>query len=136
MSTDSASLEQNKKLAHRWLDEVWNQGRREVIRELFAKTGVYHRGASEHRGPEGFVHLYDILRANFSGLCIKPIVSIAEGDLVCVHWSVDCVYSATKTPVQFTGTSIWRIKEGQIVEAWQNWDAAGLMAQVPGLSIP
>ena len=136
MSTDSGSLEQNKALAYRWLEEVWNKGRREAIRELFAKTGVYHRGASDHRGPEGFVHIYDILRANFSELSIKPIVSLAEVDLVCVHWSVNCAYSTTKTPVHFTGTTIWRIKDGQIVEAWQNWDAAGLMDQIPGLAIP
>jgi len=136
MSSDSGSLEQNKKLAHRWLDEVWNKGRREVIRELFAKTGVYHRGANEYRGPEGFAHLYDILRADFSGFSIKSIVTVAEGELVCVHWSVDCLYNATRTPVNFTGTSIWRFKDGQIVEAWQNFDAAAIRAQVPGLLIP
>jgi len=29
-----------------------------------------------------------------------------------------------------------RIKDGQIIEGWQNWDAAALMIQVPGLSLP
>jgi predicted SnoaL-like aldol condensation-catalyzing enzyme len=138
MSTSSpeSALEQNKRLALRWLDEVWNQGRRETIRELFAKTGVYHRGASEYRGPAGFMHFYDIISAQFSQLSIKPIVSVAEADLVCIHWSTAALFTTTRTPVHFTGTSIWRIKDGQFVEAWQNWDAAGLASQIPGFVAP
>jgi hypothetical protein len=29
-----------------------------------------------------------------------------------------------------------RIKDGQFIEAWQNWDAAGLTQQLPGLVLP
>jgi len=32
--------------------------------------------------------------------------------------------------VQLTGTSIVRVKDCQFVEGWQNWDAAGLAAQL------
>lgn len=138
MSTSSpeSALEENKRLALRWLDEVWNHGRRETIRELFAKTGVYHRGAGEYRGPAGLMHFYDIISAQFSELSIKPIVSLAEADLVCIHWSTDALFTATRTPVHFTGISIWRIKDGQFVEAWQNWDAATLASQIPGFVAP
>jgi predicted SnoaL-like aldol condensation-catalyzing enzyme len=127
-------LEQNKRLFLRWLDELWNQGRRETIRELFAKTGVLHH--RQGHGPDEFLHVYDIMRAQFSQISVKPIVALAEGDLVCVHWSFDCVYTATRTPVLFTGISIVRIKDGQIVEGWQNWDAAGVSHQVPGIVLP
>ena len=49
-----------------------------------------------------------------------------------MHWSVDCVYAASGKPVHLTGMSIVRIENGQFVEAWQNWDAAGVEAQVTG----
>jgi predicted SnoaL-like aldol condensation-catalyzing enzyme len=136
LSGPPASLEQNKRLLLRWLDEAWNHGRREIFHELFAKTGVYHRGSAEYLGPAGFLHLYDILRGQFSEFSIKPTLTIAESDLVCVHWSLDFVHTKTRAPVQVTGTTICRIKDGQFTEAWQNWDAAGLKAQVPGLFIP
>ena len=132
MSTANAppSLEQNKALVIRWFDEVWNQGRRETIKELFAAQGVLHDGASNYRGPEEFTAFFDKLRAEFSKFSIRPIASLAEGDLACVHWSANLVHTASGTPIRITGTSVVRISGGQFVEAWQNWDAAGLAAQL------
>jgi predicted SnoaL-like aldol condensation-catalyzing enzyme len=122
--------EQNKGLVHRWFEEVWNQGRRETIKELFASDGVLHDGAANYRGPEEFMRFYDALRLEFSNVRISPIVSLSEDDLACVHWSVDCKHTATGKPVHLTGKSIVRIRNGQFVEAWQNWDAAGAAKQV------
>jgi hypothetical protein len=81
------ALEGNKALVLRWFDEVWNQGRRETIKELFAAQGVLHDGVSTYRGPEEFTAFYEKLRAQFSKFSIRPIVSLAEGDHACVHWS-------------------------------------------------
>ena len=38
--------------------------------------------------------------------------------------------AATGKALQLTGTSVVRVVEGRFVEAWQNWDAAGLAAQL------
>ena len=132
----ASPLEPNRALLLRFFDEVWTEGRRDAIKELFAKTGVLHDGENHFRGPAEFTHFYDIMRAQFSEFSFKPIVSLGEGDLVCVHWSCTCVHIPTRTPVSITGTSVVRIKEGQIIEGWQNWDGAALMIQVPGLSLP
>jgi len=129
-----SNLEGNKALILRWFDEVWNQGRRETIKELFATHGVLHDGASTYHGPKEFTGFYDKLRAEFSKFSIRPIVSIAEGDLACMHWSVDFVHTVSGTPVHSTGTSVVRISNGQFIEAWQNWDAAGLAAQLQSKS--
>jgi predicted SnoaL-like aldol condensation-catalyzing enzyme len=128
--------EQNRALLLRFFDEVWTEGRRESIKELFAKTGVLHDGANHDRGPAEFTHFYDIMRAQFSEFSFKPIVSLGEGELVCVHWSCRCVHVFARTPVSITGISIARIKDGQTTEGWQNWDAASMTTQVPGLSLP
>jgi predicted SnoaL-like aldol condensation-catalyzing enzyme len=128
--------ESNRDLLLRFFDEVWTQGRRESIKELFAKTGVLHDGENHFRGPAEFTHFYDIMRAQFADFSFKPIVSLAEGDLVCVHWSCTAVHISTRTPMRVTGISIVRIKDGQIIEGWQNWDGAALVAQIPGLSLP
>ena len=122
--------EQNKALLHRWFEELWNQGRLETIKELFAKDGVLHDGADTYRGPEEFMRFYNALRLEFSNVRILPIVSLSENDLACVHWSADGKHTATGKPVHITGMSIVRIKNGQFVEAWQNWDAAGAAKQV------
>jgi len=37
--------------------------------------------------------------------------------------------------MEVTGTSVARVENGRIVEAWQNWDAAHMYAQITGQSI-
>lgn len=128
--TVQLTLDANKALVLRWFDEVWNHGRSETIKELFAAEGVLHDGTATYRGPEEFLKFYETLRAEFSKFSIRPVIALAEGDLACVHWSADFVQTATGKPVHLTGTSITRIRNGQFVEAWQNWDAAALAAQM------
>jgi len=45
------------------------------------------------------------------------------------------IHSTTKKALQLTGTSVVRIENGRFAEAWQNWDAAHLYAQLTGRSI-
>ncbi|HUI50148.1 MAG TPA: nuclear transport factor 2 family protein [Terriglobales bacterium] len=131
MSTAPQSLspqEQNKHLVVRWFEEVWNQGRRETIFELFAPAAVLHDGSRDIRGPEEFCAFHDELRSQFTDFHISPIVSLAEGDLACVHWSAEFLHTPTARRVRITGTSVVRVADNQFVEAWQNWDAASLAA--------
>jgi predicted ester cyclase len=123
-------LEHNKALLVRWFDEVWNQGRVATIHELFSPECVLHDGDQQYRGPEEFMKFYDALRGEFSQFSVRPIEMLAEGDRASIHWSVDCVHTATGRKIHLTGTSIVRIKDGQFVEAWQNWDKAAMNAQL------
>jgi len=127
-----SALDQNKQLVIRWFEEVWNQGRRETIHELFAPEGELHDGAATYRGPQEFMRFYEGLRSQFSDFRVTPLLALAEGDLACVHWSAAFRHAPTDKPLQITGTSIVRVRNGQFVEAWQNWDAAGLAAQLTG----
>jgi predicted ester cyclase len=63
--------------------------------------------------------------------------TIAEGDKVAVRCSVRGKHTgntlgitATQTPVEFTGMSIVRIKDGKIVEAWNNFDFMKMYRQL------
>ena len=47
-----------------------------------------------------------------------------------MHWSADFVHTASGKPLRLTGTSVVRMRDGQIAEAWQNWDADGLKTQL------
>jgi predicted SnoaL-like aldol condensation-catalyzing enzyme len=128
------TAEQNKQFMVRWFEEVWNQGRRETIHELFAEKGVLHDGDTIYRGPDEFCRFYDAFRSQFSDFHATHVVSLAEGDLACLHWSIAFRHKATDKALQVTGTSVVRFQNGQLIEGWQNWDAASLSAQLPGFS--
>lgn len=129
-ATPQTILEQNKALLKRWFEEVWNQGRRETIYELFAPGGILHDGSQTMSGREAFLKFYDGMRADFSDIRVTPGICLAEGDLAALRWSVECRHKATARTVSLTGISIARIEDGCFVEAWQNWDEAALAAQI------
>ena len=131
MSTSAIStLEHNKQLTYRWFDEVWNQSRRGVIFDLFASDCVLYDGHTPIRGPGEFADFHDRVRAQFDDLHIEPGVALAENDLVSLRWTVSGVHKSTGKKTRVTGISIVRVKDGRFVEAWQNWDAAGMAAQL------
>jgi len=124
------SLDQNKQLVIRWFEEVWNKGNRDTIAQLFAPDGVIYDGDRIIRGPAEFEKILRpparrILQfQNLSGFSPgrrRPRVR----SLV-----LECKHIVTGKTAQVTGTSIVRIKDGRFVEAWQNWDAAGMAAQL------
>jgi predicted SnoaL-like aldol condensation-catalyzing enzyme len=126
--------EQNKHLLLRWFDEVWHQSRRETIYELYGAEALLLDGDTAYRGPDEFCRFYDLIQSQFSHFAIKPVVTLAEGDLVSTRFTVECTYIKTQKPVKFTAMVIIRVKDGRFVEAWQNWDAASVVAQVPGFA--
>jgi predicted SnoaL-like aldol condensation-catalyzing enzyme len=128
------TTEQNKQIMVRWFEEVWNQGKRETIHELFAEKGILHDGSTSYRGPDEFCRFYDALRSQFSDFRATPVVSLAEGDLACLHWSLTFRHESAESSLRVTGTSVVRFENGQLIEAWQNWDGASLAVQLPGYS--
>jgi predicted ester cyclase len=125
-----STSEQNKHLVHRWFEEVWNQSRREVIAELFAPECILQDGATQIRGPEEFQRFHDGLRAQFSDIRVTPGIALSENDLVSLRWTVECRDRATGKDLTASGISIVRVRDGRFVEAWQNWDQAGVAAQL------
>jgi steroid delta-isomerase-like uncharacterized protein len=129
--------EANKALAKRWFEEVWNQGRREAIRELLAPDAVIQDGEEAAVGPEGFYPFFDRMQEAFSDHRLICHDFIAEDDMVCVRWSSTMRHTGnglgvppTNRTVQITGMSVVRIAGGKFVAGWQNWDMLGLMQQI------
>jgi len=133
--------EENKALMRRWFEEVWNKGRAEALPEMFADAGIAH-GLSDDpanplRGPAGFVPFHAQFREAFPNIEVVVEDQIAEGDRVATRCSVRGKHTgdslglaATQSPVDFTGITITRIKDGKIVEAWNNFDFMKMYRQL------
>ena len=133
--------EENKALLRRWFEEVWNKGRAEAIDEMFDAEGIVHGlsddDATTLRGPKDFKPFHDVFRGAFPNIQVTVEEAIAEGDLVAARCSVRGQHSgdhlgvaASNAPVQFTGMVFVRVRNGKIVEAWNNFDFLKMNRQI------
>jgi len=138
---EQSTAEANKALVRRWFEEVWNKGRAEAIDEMFAADGIAH-GLSDDavdplRGPADFKPFHERFRGAFPDIEVVVEDMIAEDDKVAARCSVRGKHTgdhlgiaASNAPVDFTGVSIVRIKDGKIVEAWNNFDFMRMNQQI------
>ncbi|HEX5708066.1 MAG TPA: ester cyclase [Pyrinomonadaceae bacterium] len=138
--------EENKALVRRWFDEVWNKGRAEAIDELFAEDGTAHglgdvEGASL-RGPAEFKPFHQKFREAFPDIEVTIEDVITEGDKLAArclvrgsHRSDSLGFAATNRGVGFTGMVFLRIRDGKIVEAWNNFDFMSMFQQLGALQL-
>jgi steroid delta-isomerase-like uncharacterized protein len=132
--------EANIALFKRWFDEVWNQRRTATIHELFAPNGVSHGVAedgSDLVGPDAFLPFYERFVKSFPDMKLKVEDAIAQGDKVLIRWSAIMRHTgdglgiaATNKPVAIGGMSLARVANGQLVEAWDQWDKLAMLQQI------
>ena len=133
--------EENKALFQRWFEEVWNKGRAEAIDEMFAADGVAHgltdASGAELRGPAHFREFHRSFREAFPDIRVTVEDVLAEGDKVSgrcsvrgTHRSDALGFAVTNRAVAFDGMCIVRIRDGQIVEAWNNFDFLSMYQQL------
>jgi steroid delta-isomerase-like uncharacterized protein len=131
----------NKALVRRWFEEVWNKGRVEAIDELFAPDGIAHGLAGADgaplRGPEGFKPFFHAFKGAFPDIEVVVEDVIAEGDKVAARCTVRAKhqghtlgFAATQRPIEIDGICIARWRDGQIVEAWNNFDFMTMYQQL------
>ena len=128
-------------LLHRWFEEVWNQGNESVIDELMAEDAVFHGidapDGSAIRGPAGFKALFHHFRAAFPDIRITVEDAVVDGDKIAVRCTVTATHTGpglmaapTQRPANFTGMCFARIKDGKLVEGWNNFDFLAMYQQL------
>ena len=133
--------EDNGTLMRRWFEEVWNKGNAEAIDELFDVDGIVHGLAADAgqplRGPAGFKEFHKQFRNAFPDIVIAVEDVLVEGDKVAVrchvtgsHKGEGLGFAATHKPIEISGMSIVRIRNGKIVEGWNNFDFLKLYQQI------
>jgi len=136
----------NASVVRRWFEEVWNRGDEKAIDELFDEEGVAHGLADEAgsplRGAAGFKPFFRRFREAFPEMEVVVEDTVAEGDKVAARCTVrgrhrgdSLGFKATDSPVEFDGICIVRIRNGKIVEAWNNFDFMSMFQQLGALRL-
>jgi steroid delta-isomerase-like uncharacterized protein len=139
------SARENKAIARRADEELFDRGNLDVADELFALNFVYHDPASgeDWHGPESVKQYATMLRAAFPDLHYSVEDQIAEGDKVVTRYTASGTHQSelmgiapTGNRVEITGISITRIEDGKIEEIWENYDTLGMMQQLGVVTLP
>ncbi|WP_163999288.1 ester cyclase [Pyxidicoccus caerfyrddinensis] len=138
------SVEENKAIYRRFVEEVINQGNLEPIDDLFSPDYVDHSlppGAPP--GRDAVRMIPSLFRGGFPDVHFSIERLVGEGDLVASHVMGRGTHQGTFMGVPASGKQatwaslgIFRVVGGKIVEHWGVPDLAGLMRQIGGQPPP
>ena len=132
------SVEENKKLLRKSVDEFWNTGNMAAIDDLYSSNYVGHdpSGANEG-GLENFKGYAQAVFSAFPDIKLTIDDSISEGDKIVKRWTARCTHKgefmgipATGSSMVVTGTTTYRVSNGKFAESWWNTDTMGMMQQM------
>lgn len=128
----------NKQILRRFFEELFNHGDLSVADEVVGANYVNHNAVpGEMPEREGLKAFVTYLRTAFPDIHFTIEDQIAAEDKVVTRFSVTGTQQGefagippTGKWVHVTGINIHRVCDGQIHEAWLNWDALGMMQQL------
>lgn len=137
-ATESATEENNKTVALRVFQEIFNQGKFSVANEIYAPDFKNHGLDGRYADLNTDQDAVHAEKAAFPDLKMAVDQMLAEGDLVAVHWTFRGTHThggygglpATGTKVSMRGVTIWRIVDGKITDEWGSFNEMGAYAQV------
>jgi steroid delta-isomerase-like uncharacterized protein len=129
----------NKDIARRFMDECWSEGRLEAIPELVSENCSIHDPVfpSLPAGADSMKRHISTCRSGFPDLKFNIEDTVAERNEVVLHWTARGTHKGqflgmapTNKQATVSGTSIFRIDGGKIVEQWADWNLMSLMEQL------
>lgn len=131
------AVEENKAVVRRMLDEVFGQGKLEVIDDLVGPEHIRHTATRDTRGSEPLRQLVEWFRAFLPDVTVEIHNLIGEGDYVAAYFTfhgTDEGGYRDRPPsgqrVAYQGCDIFRFEEGRIAERWGVVDTLSLLYQI------
>ena len=136
------SVEQNEAVVRQVLALIDERNLDEAF-ELYALDYIYHGPAGELRGRDGIRGLWDVFLTGFPDLHSTIEDMISEGDKVVLRWRVEGTHTGefmgvapSNMKIALGITEIFRVENGQLVEAWDQFDQLSLMQQIGAIPMP
>lgn len=133
-------LEANKQLAINWFEQVWNQKNHAAIEQMFSADGVGYSLDGSDIAPftrSDFKTSHQALTGAFPDIHFEVQDVLAEEDRVAVRWTANVThlgdhlgFPATGKKGVLVGSTFMRIRDGQIVEGWNQMNFHALLARI------
>lgn len=130
-----SQAEANVEAVMRYYEGPWEQGRLELLDEVYTSDFVGQVSGMPDLDLEGLRALVIAYRAAFSDFKIRSDDVIATDDAVIVRWRTSGRFTGefmglqpTGEEVTTTGITIYRFRDGRIAAHWTEYDNLGLMS--------
>ena len=132
------TIEQNKAIMQRMIDEIWNKGNLAVADELFSADHTSPSAPDVPPGPEGVKALVKMFREAMPDYHIDIDLLVADGNQVAARFTQSGTHTGAKLmdiapqgkKATWTEIGVLRIKDGQIVESWYEVDMLSMLQQL------
>ena len=131
------TVDTNKVLVRRFIDQIFVQGRPEAVDELLADDFVSHTWRSTGDGKGDLKRAIDRMSTVFVDVSFTVEDLIAEGDRVAVRVTAQATQIGPFMGVSPSGKSysigeihIFRVRDGKVTEHWHQYDHLGMMRQL------
>lgn len=134
------SVEENKAITRRFIDEAWNTHDETVVDDFIAPNHRFFECAKlVSTGPEGVKQGIDTWCRGFPDTHYDIEDMVAEGEKVVVRLSFAGTHTGPIAGREPTGRGvilseilIFRIVDGRITETWVEYDSKGFLDQISG----
>jgi len=137
------SLEENKAVVLRFVEEVQNQHNLDLIDELFSPDFTDYSGRANPPTKEGLKPFFAFMFSAFPDLHFTIQQQLAEGDRVMTYKTFYGTHQGdfmgippTGKQVVFDNIDIFTVKDGQLTAHWTVGDNLSLMQQLGAIPAP
>jgi transcriptional regulator with XRE-family HTH domain len=134
---ESGSLSGSAVNAKRYLEGVWNDGKLELIDELFLPEFHFHHESGAVHSREEMRERVLEWRRSFSDIHFAVEQVDDYGEFIACYWHVTAVHSGawldlapTGRRIEFHGSSWAQVVDGLFGDCWDFWDPALLYQQL------
>ncbi len=133
------SLQENKALVRRYVEEVQSQHNLAAIDELFSPAFINHDNEADPPGTEGVKRFFAMLFTAFPDARFTIHLQLAEGDRVMTYKTLHGTHLGdfmgippTGKQVSLNGMDVFTVVDGKLAEHWSVSDFLGLTQQIGG----
>lgn len=141
------SVESNKQVVRRILEDYLNRGRRELLDELFAEDYSGVQSGAPAMGRDGFAASSAALREGFPDVQYSILDLVAEGDRVTARWQWQGTHRGvfrgpagtfppTGKSISNDGIGVFQVEDGKVKRAWLITDRLGFLQGIGALPKP